>query len=283
MSIIQSRIGHAAVWAAGVVLLLTSPVRATDHSASVLDREPCVTVGFSAGVEIDASGHRQRVVAIATLRDGRQLEGVFPYDWTYAHPTRDNRLFGANRFRTDLPLRIQRPPRQLDPRTVSPVIAYVLEHTDAGGHFHGRACPPLSGAAEMALPERLEKGQIRERIAHATDDNLAVHVALVHARTGSFTVCALALNIGTTAVERVRLRWDFKLRTGTVTTSRDWRVSLAPSASPATLGGWFDAFGAMASHGPESCAPLSDDPRLKNKLNDIEGISLTVIGVERAP
>jgi hypothetical protein len=277
-----SQSGYAAAWAAAVALLLTAPVRAADPFASALDREPCVTVRFGPGVEIDTTGHRQRVVAVATLRDGRRLEGAFPYDWTYADPSRDNRLFGANAYRTDRRWTVQRPPRALDPRTVSPVIAYVLKHTDGDGRFHARACPPLSGAAaDMTFPERFSNNLIPLRVDHATDDNLVVHVALEHG-AAPVRVCALALNIGTRAVERVRLRWGFKLRSATVTTSQDWRVSLAPSASPVTRNGWFDAFIKLSSNGPESCAAISDDPRLKNKMNDIEQISLTVLGVERA-
>jgi hypothetical protein len=281
MKIVPSPSRYAAVWAA-VALLLAAPVRAADPSVRALDREPCVTVGFAAGVEIDATGHRQRVVAEARLRDGRRLDGLFPYDWTYANPARDNPFFGANAFRGDRPFRVQRPPHPLDPATLSPVVAYLLEHTDGDGHSHVRACPPLSGAAGMTLSERFWRHFVRVRVGHVTDDNLVVQVALVHGNA-PVSVCALALNIGAIPVERVRLRWIFTLRSGTVTTSQNWRVFLAPSASPATRDGWGDAFSAIASHGPQSCAPISGDPRLKNKMNDIEQISLTVLGVSEHP
>ena len=215
MSTITSRSGYAAAWAAAVALLLTAPVRAADPSAIALDREPCVTVQAEGAGQIDPTGHRQRVVALATLRDGRRLTELFPYEWTYANPARDNPFFRANAFRTDLPVRIQRPRRPLDPRTVSPLIAFVLEHTGADGHFHGRACTPWSGAEDRTFAGRVSEHQVPERIAHATDDNLVVQIALVQKGAGPITVCAVARNIGKKPVERVRLRWDFKLRSGT--------------------------------------------------------------------
>jgi len=272
------RSDFAVVMAAAAVLLLIAPVRAAERSAGALDREPCVTIGFSTGIGIDPTGRRERVLAIARLRDGREITEVFPYDWTYSNPAHDNPFFGTNGFRSDLPVKIQKPPRRFDSRTVSPVIAYVLEHTDHDGRFHARACPPLSGVGDRTFPERFSDKFIAVRIGHATDDNLAVEVGLSHKGAGPFTVCAFALNVGTKPVERVRLRWNFKLRSGSATTPQDWRVELPASAGPRK--GSREALIMEVSRAPHSCVPVSDDPRLKNKLNDIEQISLTVLGVE---
>ncbi|MDB5042528.1 MAG: hypothetical protein JWN27_3254 [Candidatus Eremiobacteraeota bacterium] len=280
----RDRGSFATIWAvAAALLLLAAPVCASDIPASALDREPCVSLRFAPALEIDSSGHRQRVVAFAMLRDGRELEGLFPYDWTYADPAHENPFFGANAFRTDLPIRIQRPPHPLAPRTVSPVIAYILEHTYGDGHLRVRTCPPLTGATDRTFSGRLTEHVIGLQVRHATDDDFVVQVASAQKGAGPITVCALALNVGARPVERVRLRWDFRLRSGTVTTSQDWHVLLSKSAAPVSRGAWFDAFLAIASHGPQICAPISDDSRLKKVVDDIEQISLTVLSVERTP
>ena len=265
---------------ASLLVLLATPIDAAETSGVALDREPCVTVSFASGWQIDATGHRQRVVATATLRDGRQLEGPFPYDWTYANPSHDNRFFGANGFRSDLPLRVQRPPRPLDPRTVSPVITYVLAHTDKDGRFHGRACPPPA-TPDQTIFERLSGNLIPKRVSHIVADDLVLQIALSHKGEGPITACALALNVGTRPVERVRLRWDFKLRSGTVTTPQDWRVSLSPFTMTQDRDALDNGLTEMASNGTMSCAPITNDPRLKSRLDQIEQISVTVLSVER--
>ena len=132
--------------------------------------------------------------------------------------------------------------------------------------------------ADRTFPERFSDHFIAVRVGHATDDNLAVEVGLSHKGAGPFTVCAIALNVGTKPVERVRLRWDFKLRSGSVTTRQDVRVELPPSAAPRNR--LREALTLAVARAPHICVPVTDDPRLKNKLNDIEQISLTVLGVE---
>lgn len=239
-----------------------------------------MTVGFSATEPIDPSGHRERVYAVAILHDGRQLSENFPYDWTFRNPARDNPFYGANGFRTDRPLIVQRPPRGVDPRTLPPVIAFVLAHLDRHGRFHGRRCPP-SGAVEITFFERVSEGMVRRRLAHATEDDLVAQFATVNS-AGAISVCAFAANVGKKPVVRVRLRWQFKLRSETVTTLQDWRVRLDPSPLPRR----YDVTGrfyAQASTGPKSCAQITNDPRLKNRVDEIEEIALTVLGVERAP
>lgn len=277
----RSGSGYAAMWVAGVAMLLTASVRTAEASRTALDREPCVTMVFRATQQTDPTGHREYVYATAKFRDGREAGAMFPYVWTYADPARQSPFFGTNTFQSDVPLRIQRVPRALDPRTVSPVIAYILEHTDPGGRYHGRPCPPWS-IPDRTFFERVSEGLIPRRVHHAADDGLVAEIAPVSDH-GVISVCALAVNIGPKPVRRVRLRWDLKLRSETVTTPRDWDVSLAPSDVPRERAALSDALAAMASRGVMSCAAITNDPRLSKKIDDVEQISLTVLAVERAP
>lgn len=93
-------------------------------------------------------------------------------------------------------------------------------------------------------------------LARGTADDLVVQTAVPHKGTGPIMVCAAALNIGTKTVRRVQLRWDFKLRSRTVSTFRDWQVSLAPSTVPQER--WFYA---LAEHGGEPTTKLWDRSR----------------------
>jgi hypothetical protein len=270
---------HRPIVAALLAFVLSFPLLGIAGRTTALDEEPCVTVGFHAAAGGKATnGHTQRVEVVAYLQDGRSLVAVFPYDWTYEDPARDNPFYGANVFRYRTPFAVQLPKERLEKQSLPPIIAYVLEHTDAGGHLHTKSCPPSTPPPATTLHEGINAGTLIRHVRNTTHEPLYLTSEIRSKADGPITVCLLALNIGKHPIDHLDLRFDFNLSSGIViATPYEWRVSLEPTTAERNQ--WYDIILSMSSAGQDACVPITDDPRLKPNLDAIREIDITIVGM----
>ena len=73
--------------------------------------------------------HPLQAAVTVSLRDGSDLSGTFPYDWTY--PSHETDLFNPdNDANTGGAIPVQFPPPSFDMSNAPPAVAYVLKYAD---------------------------------------------------------------------------------------------------------------------------------------------------------
>lgn len=273
---------HKSIVAGLLCFALSIPLAEIAFATTGLDGEPCVTLGFHAAAGRSArDGRTQGVEVVAHLQDGRTLTGVFPYDWIYENPARDNPFYRANAFQDGKPFAVQLPKKRLEKKAISPVIAYVLEHTDASGRLHANSCAPPTAPPATTLHERINARKLVRHLRNMTHQPLYITSEFVSKGDGPVKVCLLALNIGTQKIDRLELRFDFTLNSGVVVaTPYEWLAALEPTTAERDQ--WQDIIVSMAFADRKACVPITEDPRLRANVDAISTIDITIVGIHAA-
>jgi len=107
---------------------------------------PCGFVDFvqpdSEFTEIRGTTYYETIVAVVHFPDGHTEKARFPYKWKYPDGERTDPWSGTNmRANPTMQTPAQTPPPNVDPNSLSPVIQYLLQHTDDRGITSLKPCP----------------------------------------------------------------------------------------------------------------------------------------------
>jgi hypothetical protein len=92
--------------------------------------------------EIHGTTYYETVDAIVHFPDGHTETARFPYKWTYADGERTDPWSATNmRAHPTMKTPVQTPPPSVDPNSLSPVIQYILQHTNDQGKTSLQPCP----------------------------------------------------------------------------------------------------------------------------------------------
>ena len=83
----------------------------------------------------------ETIRATVTYPDTHRDSAVFPYPWVYPNGEQTDPWSATNLARGDFAVTLQRPPPGTDLSKLPPLIAYVLEHSDARGYTDLEPCP----------------------------------------------------------------------------------------------------------------------------------------------
>jgi hypothetical protein len=121
----------------------TGGTGASDASTSAA---PCGVVDFDAAYPTEKSGttYYETIDAVVHFPDGHTETARFPYRWSYPDGERTDPWSGTNlKEHPHMRTPAQTPPPTVDPNSLSPVIQYLLQHTDEQGHTSLKACPGM--------------------------------------------------------------------------------------------------------------------------------------------
>jgi len=107
--------------------------------------EPCGNVDFNTPAYTPQHGttYYETVDATVHFPDGHTEDAEFPYKWKFPNGERTDPWSATNlkEHPDDFPIPAQTPPPNVDPSSLSPVLQYILQHTDERGHTVLKPCP----------------------------------------------------------------------------------------------------------------------------------------------
>jgi hypothetical protein len=110
-----------------------------DVPCGVVEFEPTAAPRYRNGTAYEP------VAAIVTFPDGHRVAARFPYDWVYPDGEHTDPWSDTNLKNTNFVTVFHYPPPGMDTSTFSPVIQYIIKHSDAEGYTNLLPCPSHRG------------------------------------------------------------------------------------------------------------------------------------------
>ena len=115
---------------------------------------PCGFVTFlpTSAPHVSGGTMTERIRATVSFADGHTETATFPYLWVYPKGEQTDPWSATNLRDPNLTVAMQLPPPGTDVKTLPPIIAYVVAHTDARGFTTLANCPSHGSPQGSPLP-----------------------------------------------------------------------------------------------------------------------------------
>jgi hypothetical protein len=87
----------------------------------------------------------ETIRATVSYPDGHTETAEFPYRWVYPNGEQNDPWSDTNLRKGDFPVTLQTPPPGSDVSSFSPIVQYILKHSDQGGYTDLPNCPKSRG------------------------------------------------------------------------------------------------------------------------------------------